>query len=274
MADSRIKQENAQLTRLPQFHNLELLTATYVTHTFPRHFHETFVIEVVESGVDEFYCKGDKHTAIAGKIVLFNPFEVHTGCSVGNQPLTYRSMYPAPELLLEVVSQLEGRDHALPFFSDNVICDIGLAKTFLRTHKTLEKGGDTLKLHSRLFDTLSAIIIRHADKNYRLRPIQDKNTAVKHAKEYLNKNYSENITLNRLAQVSGISPFYLLRAFHCTIGLPPYEYLVNLRVEQAKKLLVRDYSIAQVAYETGFYDQSHLNRHFKHIVGVTPGQYY
>jgi AraC-like DNA-binding protein len=63
------------------------------------------------------------------------------------------------------------------------------------------------------------------------------------------------------------------RLFCRAIGLPPHLYLTQVRVLQAKKLLAQGWAIAQVAQEVGFSHQSHLNRHFKKIVGITPKQY-
>lgn len=64
-----------------------------------------------------------------------------------------------------------------------------------------------------------------------------------------------------------------MRTFRRSIGLSPYAYLTQIRVEAAKKLLNEGASIADVASDIGFTDQSHLTRHFKRITGVTPGQY-
>ncbi|NEQ55828.1 MAG: helix-turn-helix transcriptional regulator, partial [Leptolyngbya sp. SIO3F4] len=54
---------------------------------------------------------------------------------------------------------------------------------------------------------------------------------------------------------------------------PPHAYLNHVRVHQAKRLLASGHSITDAALSTGFADQSHLHRHFKKMVGVTPGQY-
>jgi AraC-like DNA-binding protein len=70
-----------------------------------------------------------------------------------------------------------------------------------------------------------------------------------------------------------MSPFYLLRVFHNAVGVPPHEYQTQVRIAQARKLIRKGMSISQVALTTGFFDQSHLYRNFKRIVGVTPGQY-
>ena len=57
------------------------------------------------------------------------------------------------------------------------------------------------------------------------------------------------------------------------MGLTPHAYLNHIRVLRARDLLRQGCPIAQAAVNVGFVDQSHLHRHFKRIVGVTPGQY-
>jgi AraC-like DNA-binding protein len=61
--------------------------------------------------------------------------------------------------------------------------------------------------------------------------------------------------------------------FKDRVGLTPHAYQDQLRVRRAKQLLDREVPIAQAAVEAGFYDQAHLTRHFKRVMGVTPGRY-
>ena len=107
----------------------------------------------------------------------------------------------------------------------------------------------------------------------RIASISAEVSAVKKTREYINDNYEENISLEQLANLVNLKPLRLLRVFRKALGLPPHAYLVQVRITQAKKLLASKMAIAEVAAETGFSDQSHLHRHFKRIVGVTPGQY-
>jgi AraC-like DNA-binding protein len=55
--------------------------------------------------------------------------------------------------------------------------------------------------------------------------------------------------------------------------VPPYRYLELVRVERARRLLQRGVRISEIAFTTGFSDQSHLTRQFKRVLGVTPGSY-
>jgi AraC-like DNA-binding protein len=100
------------------------------------------------------------------------------------------------------------------------------------------------------------------------------NKIINLARDYLDLNYRENTTLKQLVQMCGLDMFHLVRLFHQKVGMPPHAYLNQVRVERAKKMLKSgNYTIGQVAAETGFVDQSHLTRQFKRIVGMTPGQY-
>jgi AraC family transcriptional regulator len=78
-----------------------------------------------------------------------------------------------------------------------------------------------------------------------------------------------------MAAVARLSPYHFARQFKAATGLPPHQYVIARRVERAKQLLQAGtgHSIAEVAARAGFSDQSQFSRHFKRLVGVTPGQF-
>ena len=80
-------------------------------------------------------------------------------------------------------------------------------------------------------------------------------------------------SLEMLAQEVSCSPFHLSRRFRARYGLPPYMYLELVRVNRAREMLRRGEPISRVAFDTGFSDQSHLNRHFKRLFGFTPAKF-
>jgi len=81
------------------------------------------------------------------------------------------------------------------------------------------------------------------------------------------------VTLDALADHAGTDKFHLCRAFRAEVGLPPHAYLTRLRIMRAKQLLAAGVKPSEVAQRVGLYDQSQLNRHFRHLVGTTPGAY-
>jgi AraC family transcriptional regulator len=82
-------------------------------------------------------------------------------------------------------------------------------------------------------------------------------------------------TLDEMAVVVRLSAYHFARQFKAATGLPPHQYVIARRVERAKQLLKAgtDGSLAEVALRAGFFDQSQFARHFKRLVGVTPGQF-
>lgn len=89
--------------------------------------------------------------------------------------------------------------------------------------------------------------------------------------DYIQAYLDQNIKLADLAQAVGMSQYYFCRLFKQSMGITPHQYLVRQRVEKAKHLLLqKELSIAEVALQVGFTHQSHLNRHFKRLLGITP----
>jgi len=99
----------------------------------------------------------------------------------------------------------------------------------------------------------------------------DQPSAVRRAREFIHANFQKNISLGELQSVTGLSPWQLDRAFKAATGLPLHKYLTHLRVAKARVALAAGARQAEV--DVGFFDQSHLTRHFKAAMGLTPGQY-
>jgi AraC-like DNA-binding protein len=97
--------------------------------------------------------------------------------------------------------------------------------------------------------------------------------AVARAKDVLRHRFNETVTLDELVEVSGLSRFHLVRCFADRVGLTPHAYQIRLRVERATTFLHRGVRPGEVANLVGFADQSHLTRHFRRVLRVTPGEY-
>jgi AraC-like DNA-binding protein len=278
--DTRILQseicnpQSFELWRPAGLQGIEFLKAAYTEHEFPRHWHDKYVVEIVERGVNEFFCEGRTFTAPAGSIVIIHPGEVHTGRSVGKERLEYRCIYPSRDLIKSFLGPDPGIYEFAPRFKSNVIDDPELASHLIRLHHRIEKGAGTLESQTLLAETLSSLVNRHSESmvisgaSLRMEPYR-----IRRACEFMNDNHSDRITLDQLASAAGLSLFHFLRLFRKSEGLPPYEFLTNVRVERARILLAKGCSISDAAQQTGFFDQSHLNRHFKRLLGITPGQY-
>ena len=96
---------------------------------------------------------------------------------------------------------------------------------------------------------------------------------IKDVIEYINRHFHEAITLEQMAKHFSISKSHLSSYFRKYIGVSPYEYLLNVRLEQAKRLLTHGGSITDVCYACGFSDYSHFIQFFKKRTGMTPHKY-
>lgn len=257
--------------------DLEMLHATYVTYEFSRHAHEGFGIAIVEAGAMEFEYRGETRIAPAGSVVVTHPGEMHTGRAVLETGWTYRTMLPAADWLqkaaVDLSEQPEKDTDKLPYFSSPVIHDKQLNRQLVKLHRVLETSPSSLKRESCFVWNMAKLVQGYACDRPTAKSIGQEPRAIRQVHEYLNEHYSNNISLNELATMVNLKPLRLLRAFRKQVGLPPHAYLNHVRVRQAKKRILEGHSIIDAALATGFSDQSHLHRHFKKLVGVTPGQY-
>lgn len=266
--------ERTKLWRLPQLGNPELLHATYIRQSFARHTHEGYAVGVIERGALGFFYRGENLVAPSGAVNLANPDEPHTGHAAGETGWTYRMFYLDAEILQQATDEIAGRPVAMPFFQAGVIHDDALARLIHQTHHSLEQEDiPGLEKETRLLWMLTQLILRYADAPPALQAIGRERRAVRRVRDYIEAQYHEDLSINRLAAVANLSPFHFIRVFRNETGLPPHAFLVQVRVRKAKALLAQRCPIATAAFETGFVDQSHLTRHFKRIFGVTPGQY-
>ena len=98
------------------------------------------------------------------------------------------------------------------------------------------------------------------------RPIRD-------VLDHIEANHRSPIPMQRLAEIARVGVVRLITRFREEVGVPPHRYVLDLRVRHAQILLRRGVRPAVAALEAGFYDQSHLARHFKRVCGSTPGKY-
>jgi AraC-like DNA-binding protein len=91
---------------------------------------------------------------------------------------------------------------------------------------------------------------------------------------FLEENLTRDIDINEVARAASLSPFYLTRIFKARYGVPPYRYLISLRISRAGELL-RDSSltVTQICHRSGFNSLSHFITTFRRHTGVSPSQY-
>lgn len=89
--------------------------------------------------------------------------------------------------------------------------------------------------------------------------------------EFLDAHLADDLSVEDLSRVAGLSPAHFSSLFRTTFGEPPHQHVIRLRVERARRLLERGADPSEAALAVGFYDQSHLARHMRRLLGITPG---
>jgi AraC-like DNA-binding protein len=264
--------EWSRFFRFDECHSTGALHAHFVTHRYPRHVHEYFVVGLVESGVQSYLYRGTRHVTPAGNIFLVNPDEPHTGEAAAPEGYVYRTVYPSVELLAQVAGDV-GTHAKIPFFKAAIIDDPLLARRLTRFHASLAKQAPNIERESLLFEALTCLITRHADPTVLPKPIGRERRAVRIARDHMEAAFGDDISLSVLADLVSLSPYYFARAFQNEIGLPPHAYLEGVRLTKARQFLDRGMDLATTALAVGYSDQSHFTRRFKRFLGITPGQY-
>jgi AraC family transcriptional regulator len=92
--------------------------------------------------------------------------------------------------------------------------------------------------------------------------------------DFIEDNYSRDLSLAGLAQVAGMSPFHFAREFKRTTGTTPHQFLIKFRIDRAKAMLAESkMPLVEVGLHSGFSHQSHFTRLFHRVTGTTPHSY-
>lgn len=209
-----------------------------------------------------------------GQLVVLDPSTAHAGSPAE------RGAWAARLLVIELPARADG-DTPLSglAFPAPVIGDEAAARRFLALHRGMECHASALERQSAVLLFLAALAAwspdagRTPDAGPRAARMARADPGVRRALEYLRDEVTRNVTLEELAAAAGMGKYHLIRRFRAATGVPPHAYQIALRVNLARRLLERGELATHVAAQAGFTDQSHLNRHFRRRLGLTPAQY-
>jgi AraC-like DNA-binding protein len=252
---------------------MDLIHASYTTLEFAPHAHEEFVIAVTEDGAGKYRSNNKSDIAPPNTVLVFNPGEIHSGGVANGKLWRYRALYMSPSFCNKCFSSLSENGIGLPYFVDNKIIDPGLAAHFLLLHQECEQGAGRLELESRLLAALAILAQRHGRASIGGDTAAGLSARMRAVRDYIHAEYPSDISVDDLATLAGLSQFHFIRAFRRQFHFSPSAYLNQVRLREARRMLADGNSAAETAAAAGFYDQSHLTKHFKRTYGITPKQY-
>ncbi len=253
----------------PLIDDTEFLEADFVDFRYPRHVHETFAIGVIERGAQRFASKSGETLMPSHTLCVVDPDVVHWGWPATEVGWRYRMIYPSVEV---VEAALDGPRLADRFgFGEAVIDDPDLFARFECLHRHASTG-NRLGLDDEVTAFLTDLCTRHG-RGVRVQSPAGCPHVAATAREYLHAHVFADVRLADLAAATGVSEAHVSRSFRRAFGMAPYAYLLAVRIERSKKMLVSGQAIADVAATCGFHDQSHFHRTFRRLIGVTPGRF-
>ena len=265
--------ERMHIQRPAAFPQLEWIIGPPSPYRSARHFHEDLEIALNLGRTWQQVYRGQTYTVPGDALLLTPPGESHTAYSLESGAAPYVGLRIAPAALCEALTEMTERPQPLPFFREVLVTDPGMHAHVLAFHAALPGAHLSRLTLDALWQQVVADLQRLSTTHAALPPARREPGAIRIVKAYLHEQYRVNVALRDLAQLAGMSTFALSRSFRATVGIAPHAYQTQIRVLHAQRLLRQGYPPGEVALLTGFHNQSHLGRHFKRLVGLTPGQY-
>lgn len=250
---------------------IEAYNLSGIVQKFPNHFHEYYVIGFVEGGRRHLCCKGQEYDVEMGDLLLFNPRDNHFCGPINGEILDYRAVNVPVDVMNRAVLEIMGEEFT-PHFTQNVVRQSEIAQSVGVLYDAILDNEPKLKREEAFFFLLEQVLREYAT------PFEDAyvtspDEQIQMLCDYMEEHYAENISLDELLSMTSFGKSYLLRVFTKQVGVSPYRYLQNVRLDRAKKLLEQGVAPVDAAVTTGFSDQSHFSNFFKEFIGLTPKQY-
>lgn len=234
-------------------------------HSFARHTHDQYGVGVLLRGAQASLSGRGGIEAQAGDVITVNPGEVHDGRPLDARGRAWCMLYIDPPLLAETLRDMREGEHGSFEFTQPVLRDPRAAACVRGLFEAMTAEGG-LRAEQSL---LAALACLGAFAEIRPGP----SAAIARACERIDDDPAAVQTLQDLAGAAGLSRFQLVRSFVRVTGLTPHAYLLQRRLQLARRLIGTGLPLAEVAAASGFADQSHLTRLFARSFGLPPGAY-
>lgn len=257
----------------PHLPGVGLLRANLTTHHFAPHLHDAYVIAVTETGTASITCRGRTGDVHGDVIFVSNPQEPQAASVRPNDPWYYRAFY-----ISEGAAGTLARGLGLakfPYFAAPFCLAPAIAESMRTLHRALEMNeasGDGHEVSMQWIETMGALVAHYGGGG--IPPVAERDaTMVQRVITFMRERYADRLGLEELSSAAGVNPFQLITVFKRAVGMTPYTYLTQVRLEAARRSLLLGGSIPSAAVSAGFYDQSAFTRYFKRSYGITPLQF-
>ena len=147
----------------------------------------------------------------------------------------------------------------------------GFKKQIINSLSAISDTFDDIKQFEKLFSEFYNVALEFFDEYYAFE--EDDNSPYVISRNEIEMNPEEEKRLVQLAQETFVSKYHYIRKFKACAGLTPHKFQIQNRIRKSQRQLMKGKSVADAAILAGFFDQSHFNKYFKKIVGISPREY-
>ena len=259
------------------------VTAKHPQGDFLHHYHNCFELYYLYSGERYYFIQDKTYHVTGGSFVLINPNEIHRTGNLGSFGYDRMLIHFSRELLEDYLSvdssiapyrTLEEKIHIISLDPQ----EQNFVETLLHTMENeYTKNNQRENSYIKLTLLQLLLFLNHCKPSQQDAALVHINTTQKTMFEilgYINNHYFETLTLETVSAKYYLSSCYFSRTFREMTGFHFVEYLNNVRIKEAKKLLLNSsLSINEIAAATGFNSNTHFGRVFKQITGCSPSSY-
>jgi AraC-like DNA-binding protein len=229
-------------------------------------FPKNYQIGYVKQGKGQFFAGDNIFPISERQFFLIHPGKIHSGKPDSTTGWSVDTIVIKQTLVEELFNP-----NINITFPDFVVDDDNLKILFLQALDLLNNFKSTLENEGKLYLLLTDLMKLKAILLQNDEIKENQNEAVDRAINFITENYKSSFSLDELAQQSFLSKFHLLRVFKNKTGFTPYAYQMQLRLNEARRLIFQNKSLTEIAYELGFADQAHFTNTFKkHANGANP----
>lgn len=275
MSADEKKIEQIEYWHNPILPNIELSSANVEQFSFERHVHLDYHIGIVTSGCQQYSHQGKVYHLAPGFISTLNPDEAHNGDNITLGGYQSHVMALPVDYVNDISREMNQSE---TFFNAPLVNNVLLSNAFLNLHQLLtteQVSSAKLQIETTMMAFITELFIHNGGI-----PVQQYSSTKKLSTQHLNyiralfhDEPSQSFQLDELAQNLDLSKFQFLRQFKQSMGMTPHAYLKRVRLEYAKKALMKGGNLSDVAHQVGFFDQSHFNKAFKNAYLITPSNF-
>lgn len=239
---------------------------------FPPHWHEHFELHYILNGEGIMNCNHKSYAVGPGNLVIFNNNELHEG-------ICKSSVFDAMVLIFEA-DALFGMGALNPqvIFKTLIDKDSEIESLFFSIFKE-EKAKDIgykIAMKGKIYELITYLMRNYVTENLTRREITKRNRDLNRLNiifQHIHENYHNPISNGDLAKLINLSEYRFCHLFKEAVGESPTNYLIQLRLKKAYKLLQKgDMTIAEVSLAVGFNNFNNFGRLFRNVYGMAPSQ--